>query len=167
MNCVNKSSKEFKSLAAKNNVSDNTLELIVHKYWKETGSEELFPSDSYIQAQLGAIPYEEPVKVVRELWQKEYSNINTYDTFDGLQKAMTEASKYFPAEAIVYYKNADGKYSLLIKKPVVKLGKALEDIQKKGYLEARKESINTEQKSFSISSMLTGLPYLLLIRYSS
>ena len=144
MNCVNKSSKEFKSLAAKHKVSDNTLELIVHKYWKETGSEELFPSDSYIQAQLGAIPYEEPVKVVRELWQKYYSGISTYNTFDDLQKAMTEASKYFPAEAIVYYKNANGKYSLLIKKPVVKLGKALEDIQKKGYLEARKGSINAE-----------------------
>lgn len=144
MNCVNKSSKEFKSLAAKHNVSDNTLELIVHKYWKETGSEELFPSDSYIKAQLGAIPYEESVKVVRELWQKYYSGISTYNTFDDLQKATTEASKYFPAEAIVYYKNANGKYSLLIKKPVVKLGKALEDIQKKGYLEARKEGINTE-----------------------
>lgn len=144
MNCVNKSSKEFKSLAAKHNVSDNTLELIVHKYWKETGSEELFPSDSYIQAQLGAIPYEEPVKVARELWQKEYSGVSTYNTFDDLQKAMTEASKYFPAEAIIYYKNADGKYSLTIKKPVDKLSKALEDIQKKGYLETRKESIGTE-----------------------
>jgi len=152
MNCVNKSSKEFKSLAAKHNVSDNTLELIVHKYWKETGSEELFPSDSYIQAQLGAIPYEEPVIVARELWQKEYSGVSTYNTFDDLQKAMTEASKYFPAEAIVYYKNADGKYSLLIKKPVVKLGKALEDIQKKGYLEARKESIGTEDnKEYSVN----------------
>lgn len=86
MNCVNKSSKEFKSLAAKNNVSDNTLELIVHKYWKETGSEELFPSDSYIQAQLGAISYEEPVKAVKELWQKEYSGVSTYNTFDDLQK---------------------------------------------------------------------------------
>lgn len=151
MNCVNKSSKEFKSLAAKHNVSDNTLELIVHKYWKETGSEELFPSDSYIQAQLGAIPYEEPVKAVKELWQKEYSGVSTYNTFDDLQKAMTEASKYFPAEAIVYYKNVDGKYSLLIKKPVVKLGKALEDIQKKGYLEARKESIGTEDnKEYSV-----------------
>jgi exodeoxyribonuclease-5 len=151
MNCVNKSSKEFKSLAAKHNVSDNTLELIVHKYWKETGSEELFPSDSYIQAQLGAIPYEEPVIVARELWQKEYSGVSTYNTFDDLQKAMTEASKYFPAEAIVYYKNADGKYSLTIKKPVVKLSKALDDIQKKGYLEARKESIGTEDnKEYSV-----------------
>lgn len=144
MNCVNKSSKEFKSLAAKNNVSDNTLELIVHKYWKEIGSEELFPSDSYIQAQLGTIPYEESVKAVKELWQKEYSGVSTYNTFDDLQKALSEVSRYFPAEAIVYYKNADGTYSLTIKKPVNKLNKALEDIQKKGYLEARKESIGTE-----------------------
>lgn len=141
MNCVNKSSKEFKSLAAKHNVSDNTLELIVHKYWREKSSEELFPSDSYIQAQLGAIPYEESVKAAKELWQKKYSGINTYDTLDDLQSALSEVSEYFPAESIIYYKDANGKYSLLIKEPVANLDKALDDIQKKGYLEARKEDI--------------------------
>ena len=36
MGCVNKSSKEFKDLAARNNLADNTLELITHKYWLET-----------------------------------------------------------------------------------------------------------------------------------
>lgn len=141
MNCVNKSSKEFKSLAAKHNVSDNTLELIVHKYWREKSSEELFPSDSYIQAQLGAIPYEESVKAAKELWQKKYSGTNTYDTLDDLQSALSEVSEYFPAESIIYYKDANGKYSLLIKEPVANLDKALDAIQKKGYLETRKEDI--------------------------
>jgi hypothetical protein len=151
MNCVNKSSKEFKALATKHNVSDNTLELIIHKYWREKGTESHFPSDSYIQAQLGAIPYEESVKAVRKLWRKKYSGLNTYNTFEDLQKAIAEVSKYFPAEAVVYYKNVDGKYSLVIKEPVVKLNKTLEDIQKKGYLEARKESIDTENnKEYSV-----------------
>ena len=144
MNCVNKSSKEFKSLASRNNVSDNALELIVHKYWREKGNENYFPSDSYVQAQLGAIPYEETGKSVKKLWNKKYSSPQSYDTFEKLQSAIVEAQRYFPNEAIVHYQNADGTYSLTIKKPVDKLNKALEDIQKKGYLEARKESINTE-----------------------
>lgn len=151
MNCVNKSSKEFKSLASRNNVSDNALELIVHKYWREKGNENYFPSDSYVQAQLGAIPYEETGKSVKKLWNKKYSSSQSYDTFEKLQSAIVEAQRYFPNEAIVHYQNADGKYSLLIKKPVVKLGKALDEIQKKGYLEARKESIDVEDnKEYSV-----------------
>jgi len=35
MSCVNKSSKEFKAIAAKHNIGSNTLELITHKYWLE------------------------------------------------------------------------------------------------------------------------------------
>ena len=58
MSCVNKSSKEFKDLASKHGISANTLELITHKYWLETGSEENFPTDVYIQAQLGNNSYQ-------------------------------------------------------------------------------------------------------------
>ena len=91
MNCVNKSSKEFKSLASRNNVSDNALELIVHKYWREKGNENYFPSDSYVRAQLGAIPYEETGKSVKKLWNKKYSSPQSYDTFEKLQSAIVEA----------------------------------------------------------------------------
>lgn len=136
MNCVNKSSKEFKSLASRNNVSDNALELIVHKYWREKGNESYFPSDSYIQAQLGAIPYEETGKSVKKLWNKKYSSPQSYDTFEKLQSAIVEAQRYFPNEAIVYYQNADGKFVLAIRQPVRSFYKALDEAEAKGSFEA-------------------------------
>ena len=136
MNCVNKSSKEFKSLASRNNVSDNALELIVHKYWREKGNESYFPSDSYIQAQLGAIPYEETGKSVKKLWNKKYSSPQSYDTFEKLQSAIVEAQRYFPNEAIVHYQNADGKFVLAIRQPVRSFYKALDEAEAKGSFEA-------------------------------
>ena len=136
MNCVNKSSKEFKSLASRNNISDNALELIVHKYWKEKGNENYFPSDSYIQAQLGVIPYEETGKSVKKLWNKKYSSPQSYDTFEKLQSAIIEAQRYFPNEAIVHYQNADGKYVLTIRQPVRSFYKALDEAETKGSFEA-------------------------------
>lgn len=145
MNCVNKSSKEFKSLAAKHNVSDNTLELIVHKYWREKGNENYFPSDSYIQAQLGAIPYEETGKSVKKLWNKKYSSPQSYDTFEELQSAMMEAQRYFPNEAIVHYQNADGKYVLTIRQPVRSFYKALDEAEAKGSFEAPTIPLEVEE----------------------
>lgn len=135
MNCVNKSSKEFKSLASRNNISDNALELIVHKYWREKGNENYFPSDSYVQAQLGAIPYEETGKSVKKLWNKKYSSPQFYDTFEKLQSAIVEAQRYFPNEAIVHYQNADGKYVLAIRQPVRSFYKALDEAEAKGSFE--------------------------------
>lgn len=146
MNCVNKSSKEFKSLASRYGVSDNTLELIVHKYWKQKGSEDSFPSDSYIQAQLGAIPYEESAKFVPKLWRKSYSGITTYKSFDSLKVALNNALQAFPAEAIVYYQNTDGSYSMVVRQPVANLDAALREIAHRGSFSARKLNLNIEDK---------------------
>lgn len=118
MGCVNKSSKEFKDLAARNNLADNTLELITHKYWLETGNETLFPTDVYIQAQLGNTQYQESGKSVRELWRKMYSTPQEFHSLSELQAARKEASRFFPQSAIVHYKNAMGNYVLSVKRPV-------------------------------------------------
>lgn len=118
MGCVNKSSKEFKDLAARNNLSDNTLELITHKYWLETGNETLFPTDVYIQAQLGNTQYQESGKSVRELWRKMYNTPQEFHSFSELQAARKEASRFFPQSAIVHYRNAMGNYVLSVKRPV-------------------------------------------------
>lgn len=146
MNCVNKSSKEFKSLASRNNISDNALELIVHKYWREKGNESYFPSDSYVQAQLGAIPYEETSKNVKILWQKKYSFPQSYDTFEKLQSAIVEAQRYFPNEAIVHYQNANGKFVLAIRQPVRSFYKALDEAETKGYFEAPTIPLEVEEE---------------------
>lgn len=118
MGCVNKSSKEFKDLAARNNLADNTLELITHKYWLETGNETLFPTDVYIQAQLGNTQYQESGKSVIELWGKMYSTPQEFHSLSELQAARNEASRFFPQSAIVHYRNAIGNYVLSVKRPV-------------------------------------------------
>ena len=118
MGCVNKSSKEFKDIAARNNLADNTLELITHKYWLETGNETLFPTDVYIQAQLGNSHYQESGQSVRELWHKMYSSPQEFRSFSELQAARKEASRFFPQSAIVHYRNANGNYVLSVKRPV-------------------------------------------------
>ena len=121
MGCVNRSSKEFKDLAQKHNVSSNKLELITHKYWLETGNETLFPTDVYIQAQLGNTSYHEPGQAVRKLWQQRYSSAKTFSSMQELKKAKREAAKYFPSAAIVSYKDANNHYVLSIKRPVEKV----------------------------------------------
>lgn len=118
MGCVNKSSKEFKALAARNNLADNTLELITHKYWLETGNETLFPTDVYIQAQLGNTSYQESGQSVRELWHKMYSSPQEFNSLSELQAARKEALRFFPQSAIVHYRNAKGNYVLSVKRPV-------------------------------------------------
>lgn len=118
MGCVNKSSKEFKDIAARNNLADNTLELITHKYWLETGNETLFPTDVYIQAQLGNSHYQESGKSVRELWGKMYNTPQEFKSLSQLQVARKEASRFFPQSAIVHYRNAKGNYVLSVKRPV-------------------------------------------------
>lgn len=118
MGCVNTSSKEFKQLAKKSNISSNTLELIVHKYWLETGSEENFPSDVYIQAQLGNTKYAEGLSSVIKLWNKRYSTPIICKSLEELNRRKAEAMRFFPGSSIVHYKNAKGDYVLNIKEPV-------------------------------------------------
>lgn len=118
MGCVNRSSKEFKNLSARNNVDSNTLELITHKYWLEAGNETLFPTDVYIQAQLGNTHYQESGKSVRKLWEMRYDTPQEFKSLRELQVARKEASNFFPQSAIVHYRNAKGNYVLSVKRPV-------------------------------------------------
>ena len=128
MSCVNRSSKEFKFLAEHNDLSINALELITHKYWLENKTEDYFPSDVYIQAQLGKIPYEEPTKVVRDLWDLKYKEPQEYTSLEELQEARTEALKYFSEEAVTYHKNFKDNYVLVVRKPMTKLSLSIPTI---------------------------------------
>lgn len=118
MGCVNISSKEFKNLSTRNNVNSNTLELITHKYWLETGNETLFPTDVYIQAQLGNTHYQESGKSVRKLWEMRYNTTQEFRSLRELQVARKDAANFFPQSAIVHYRNAKGNYVLSVKRPV-------------------------------------------------
>lgn len=118
MGCVNISSKEFKNLSTRNNVNSNTLELITHKYWLETGNETLFPTDVYIQAQLGNTHYQESGKSVRKLWEMRYNTPQEFKSLRELQVARKDAANFFPQSAIIHYRNAKGNYVLSVKRPV-------------------------------------------------
>lgn len=120
MGCVNISSKEFKQLAQNNNLSSSTLELITHKYWLQTGNETLFPTDIYIQNQLGNTHYQETSKAVRKLWDMEYKHPMEFSTLRALEEAKEKAAKFFPQSAITSYKNAKNSFVLSVKRPVEK-----------------------------------------------
>lgn len=130
MGCVNKSSKEFKNLAARNNVADNTLELITHKYWIESGNETLFPTDVYIQAQLGNGNYQESGKAVREIWNREYSSPIELTSKEALELTKRRAAKFFPKSVIYAYKNTKGNFILSVKRPVEKADYSKDDFFK-------------------------------------
>lgn len=118
MSCVNKSSKEFKALAAINGISSNTLELITHKYWNEKGDSESFPPNLYIQAQLGGLQYVESSEDVIKLYNKDYKEPLVFDTLQELQDAKQKALKFFPSEAIYHYETNHNQYVLVVKEPV-------------------------------------------------
>lgn len=151
MNCVNRSSKEFKLLANHYNLSINALEIVVHKYWMENKTEDYFPSDVYIQAQLGKIPYQEPAKSVRDLWNKQYSAPKEYESMEEVEQAINEAKKFFPASAMHYHQNSNGKYTFLIRKPVRKATISINDIVD------RDSYTNQEVKDFEIIARSNNL----------
>lgn len=154
MSCVNKSSKEFKDLASKHGISANALELITHKYWLEIGSEENFPTDVYIQAQLGNNSYQENITSVRKLWDESYSSTKEYNSFEEVDKAYNEALKYFPKGAVVYYKNDKGRYILSVRKPVEKTPATAYDFFSDEYNSAKKLNLQiNEGENYTIDKV--------------
>lgn len=153
MGCVNIKSKEFRNLAAKNNTDSNTLELITHKYWIEKGSEELFPTDFYIQAQLGNAQYKEPGKSVRELWKTNYSTPKVFSTMEELQAAQQEALRFFPSSALVHYKNAEGKYVLNVKQPVTRINNSVSEFSENGITRNKIDLGINPKKTYTIDKV--------------
>ena len=128
MNCVNKKSKEFKKLVADYNVSENTMELLIHKYWREKRSEEDFPTRAYLNAHLGLIPYEETVDNVIKVWDKMYAHPITFKKRNDAYKAKKNALRLFPPQAVLLRLNDKGEYILTIRKPVKNLKAELDKI---------------------------------------
>ena len=118
MGCVNKASREFKDLAAKHDLAANQLELYTHKYWLQTGNETLFPTDVYIQAQMGNTHYQESGKNVRKLWQMRYSSPIECGDIHTLNATKSKAANFFPTSALFSYRNAKGNLVLSVQRPV-------------------------------------------------
>lgn len=119
--CVNKLSKEFKGLCSKFNVSPNTMELIIHKYWDERHNDRFYPSDAYIDAQLGNSPYKETLDAVIRVWNQKYTKPQVFKSSHDFIKARNEALKIFPNDALVSYRDSNKNFVFRIRKPVKNL----------------------------------------------
>ena len=118
--CVNKSSKEFKDTCSRLNISEDSLEIVVHEYQNTEGNAESFPSDSYIMERLKGSPTNTKSKAVMELWEKKYSTPQTFNSIEEANHFKAEASKFFDSNSIIIYKNNNGKYTISIAKPIKK-----------------------------------------------
>lgn len=165
MKCVNTRHKGFKYLAERNNLSVETLEQITHKYWIENKTDEYFPTDIYIQAQLGKIPYQESSENVIKLWERDYKEPKTFKSFEELEEARTEALRFFPEMAVTYHKGYNGDYVLTIRKPLKNLKISAKDLLDKETLSSQErsdfklvtkdsvdEGINVEQFAIDINN---------------
>lgn len=141
MGCVNRTSKEFKNLTQMNNVSSSTMELIVHKYWQETGNEGDFPPSLYIQSQLGSTQYVESSENVRNIYNERYTELLVYNTMEELETARQEALKFFPEKAVVWYKDTNDKYTLSVKEPVDRISS----------IPVKKDAMSDKQASYHLT----------------
>lgn len=121
MGCINKSSREFKFLAEKFKVSSDTLAKIIYKYYQQTSSEDVFPSDVYIQTQLGQTQYEDTNPSAEIVWNKWYKEPQRFNNFFDFKKAKDRALTFFPAHAVIEYTDNENKQVLVIKQPVEKI----------------------------------------------
>lgn len=116
--CVIKN-KDFYSLAEEHGIDGSELELIVHKYWNEVGKEDSFPPSSYINEQLGiGKSYDETSENVRKLWDRDYSRPLKFKSEFELNGAVEKAKSFFPADAVITYKDNNGNFVLRVVKPV-------------------------------------------------
>lgn len=154
MNCVNKKSKEFKKLTADYGVSENTMELLIHQYWAEKGSEEEFPTRAYLDARLGFSPYEEHINSVIKVWDKFFSHPMVFNKRTSAYKAKYKALKIFPQKAVSLSLNSKGQYVLVVRKPVKDLKTTLKDMASKGSFSDKTLNLGIDgNKAFSMEKM--------------
>lgn len=115
MSCVNTSSKEFKSLLDKVDVSSATLELIIHKI-QNTENTNRFPSVSEINEILRPKSFEGSKSVV-EIWDKQYSSPINFPTIALAREEFANASKIFGDNSVSIIEKKNGTYDLVVGNP--------------------------------------------------
>ena len=178
--CVNRSSKEFKTLAKDFDISDSFLESLIYNYRVEEGSPEAFPPVSYIQSQLEGIPEETDSSAIIDLWNRDYSNPITVQSYEEAKNVKAGASKYFKDSSIKIIPNNTGGYRISVAKPTDKKYEdtiqsdpyynkslnSIKDIKKflkslKGYFYHQKSSSWDPEKEYkSLISQFRGRLYI-------
>ena len=91
MSCVNTSSREFKSLLSKVNVSSGTLELLIHKL-QNNNENAPYPTPSEVVAKLSPKAFTGNADMI-QAWASNYSKPRYFRTID-------EAEFFFMEDAI-------------------------------------------------------------------
>lgn len=126
-NCIvtkGKMGKPFRDLAQHYKVSIPELEKITYKYRKLVGEDNAFPSPTFINAELGKIPYKESPELVEnahKIWEAKYRKDIIFDKDTEAIKSKEEAEALFPKEVIHLYFNSEGKVVLSVQEPVAEI----------------------------------------------
>lgn len=114
--CINTSLQEFKETQWRLNISAGELEDIVKQYYRETGSDESFPSDPYIlRALIGqnTESYQEAV----ELWKERFSSSRVFKNQEDAEVYKSMAESYFAPESVLLYKTHEGNFIVRVARP--------------------------------------------------
>lgn len=138
-NCVSpiqKRSKEYKAAMQKFNMTSGDLELILQEYQSLPENQALFekgelpfPSNDYLQEH-----YYAPASVVSnnnviKLWEKQYNKPIVVETLREANGVKQIASSYFDPNSITIKETNDGKYQVLVTKPLTSLEAKTRDLQ--------------------------------------
>ena len=115
MSCVNTSSKEFKTLLDKVDISSATLELIIHKI-QNTENNDRYPSVSEINEILRPQSFEGSETIVK-VWDKQYSSPINFPTIALAREEFNKASRIFGKNSVSIIEKKNGTYDLVVGDP--------------------------------------------------
>lgn len=116
MSCVNTSSKEFKSLLSKVNVSSGTLELLIHKL-QNNNENAPYPTPSEVVAKLSPKAFTGNADMIHA-WASNYSKPRYFRTIDEAEFFfMEDAIKIFGKDSVSLTQVKDGGYIAEVGRP--------------------------------------------------
>ncbi len=116
MSCVNTSSKEFKSLLSKVNVSSGTLELLIHRLQNDNENAP-YPTPSEVIAKLSPKAFTGNADMIHA-WVSNYSKPRYFRTIDEAEFFfMEDATKIFGKDSVSLTQTKDGGYIAEVGRP--------------------------------------------------
>lgn len=116
MSCVNTSSREFKSLLSKVNVSSGTLELLIHKL-QNNNENAPYPTPSEVVAKLSPKAFRGNADMIHA-WASNYSKPRYFRTIDEAEFFfMEDAIKIFGEDSVSLTQVKDGGYIAEVGRP--------------------------------------------------
>ena len=110
--CVNTSLKEFKDTAKRLDISENSLETIVHEFINAEGNVNAFPSDYFILSKTEGQPFDKLTENEQKLIDLKYKNPIVVDSFADAQAVMNDMAQYFDPKHIGLKETYNGKFSV-------------------------------------------------------